>query len=616
MRNTSESSRPLDAGAAAIFAVGAASALMLGWSAALCVPASRFHDAPPVEHFTIAVSASADSAGNATMISRLLADGRELRGADAATTGKWVSYWNRALSHPDTAEPASLSFDAQRMVAAIDRKGHCGHISINVSGGPLWKDSCDGGKQVLVLDLPASSSRPRWSYVLWSAAFLTLFGIVGAWRNRPRRELWLAIYLSTLHLLFWLTQPVGLLTDSINQMTTLALNARGLPGYFPPGYPALVGAGYLISRTHAGSIVTVVQHAMTIAAILWCYRMLARCTGAAFAFAVAIVTGAAAPTLALPQALLSENVALFGMAGALYFAMVYRERGQPYAGIGAGVLLGWAGLARIVPLAAGLPAIFAIVTDGGAPGGRLRRFGIVGAASAAVIAIPMLWFAVWSGGVALSNSIGRHLYNRAISDQRLIDPDGPAMTRLTALIAPLDPGGVPHWRIQKLLSQRGLTSQQVEVLMKRAALEGIRMAPFRYLVYSFRQSWKQYFLDPLSFMPYAANPFDYPIELEPAPPLGASANSLRWRMRLERAFAAAWPCVAWLALASLPLMGLLREKATFAALAIVPAGYIVATALVEYLLSRYNAAIVPFVFMLAGGAICALLRAVASRRER
>ncbi len=616
MRNTSESSHPLDASAASIFLFSAASALLLGWSAALCVPASRLHDTPQLEHFTIAVSAPENSSGNATLIPRLLADGRELRGADVATTGKWISYWDRTLDHPDTAEPASLSFAAHRMVAAIDRKGHCGHVSVNISGVPVWKDSCDSGKRLLVLDLPAAGSPSRWSYVMWTASFLALAGIVGAWRSRRRRELWLAIYLATLHLLFWLTQPVGLLTDSINQMATLALNARGLPGYFPPGYPVLVGAGYLVSRAHAGSIVTLVQHAMTIAAIFWCYRMLARSTGAAVAFAAAIVTGAAAPTLALPQGLLSENVALFGMAGALYFAIVYHERREPLAGVGAGVLLGWAALARIVPLAAGLPAIFAIMINGGARTGRLRGFGTIAACAAAVIAVPMLWFAIASGSFALSNSVGRHLYNRTISDQRLIDPQGPATGRLMALIAPLSPGGVPHWQIQPMLQQRGLSPGQVEALMKQSALEGIRMAPLRYLLYSLRQSWRQYFLDPLSFMPYAANPFDYPIELEPAPSLGASANSLRWRMRLERAFGAAWPCVAWLALASLTLIGLLRERATFAALAIVPAGYIVATALIEYLLSRYNAAIVPFVFMLAAGAICAMLRAVASWRER
>src|SRR5262249_23113985 len=178
------------------------------------------------------------------------------------------------------------------------------------------------------------------------------------------------------------------------------------------------------------------------------------------------------------------------------------------------------------------------------------------------------------------------------------------------------PRGVPHWRIQKLLNKRGLTSEQIEALMKQAALEGIRMAPLQYLLYSLHQGWRQYFLDPLSFMPYAANPFDYPVELEPAPPLGASANSLRWRMMLESAFDAAWPYVAWLALASLPLIGRLSEKSTFVAFAIVPAGYIVSTAMIEYLLSRYNAAIVPFVFVLAGGAICAMMGAAASWRER
>jgi hypothetical protein len=86
-------------------------------------------------------------------------------------------------------------------------------------------------------------------------------------------------------------------------------------------------------------------------------------------------------------------------------------------------------------------------------------------------------------------------------------------------------------------------------------------------------------------------------------------------VRLERVFDAAWKYVAWIALASIPLVALLEERGTFLAFALTPAGYILCTALVEYLLSRYNAAIVPFIFVLAGGAVAALLRLIARLHE-
>jgi hypothetical protein len=165
------------------------------------------------------------------------------------------------------------------------------------------------------------------------------------------------------------------------------------------------------------------------------------------------------------------------------------------------------------------------------------------------------------------------------------------------------------------LKKKGLTDDQIEELMRQTSLESIYRAPSKYALYSLRQTWIQYFLDPVTFMPYASTPFEYDAELESSPPLGACVNSLLWRVHLERAFDAAWRYVAWIALASIPLVPLLEERGTFLAFALTPAGYIFSTALVEYLLSRYNAAIVPFVFVLAGGALAAMIRLFARLYE-
>ena len=121
-----------------------------------------------------------------------------------------------------------------------------------------------------------------------------------------------------------------LLTDSLKQLPSLKANIlQGAPAYFPPGYPMLVGLAYLISRTLTGLVITMLQHVMMIATIWWCYRLLERSAGTTVSFATALIIGAAAPTLVLPQGiLLSENVALFGMAGTLYFAFNYRETGR------------------------------------------------------------------------------------------------------------------------------------------------------------------------------------------------------------------------------------------------------------------------------------------------
>jgi hypothetical protein len=244
-----------------------------------------------------------------------------------------------------------------------------------------------------------------------------------------------------------------------------------------------------------------------------------------------------------------------------------------------------------------------------------RKLGAVLALVTVLLALPIFWFGIRSHNFALSNSVGRHLYNRVVADQYLLDRKAPATSNLLKSIAPLDPYGVPHWKIQPLLKKKGLTDGQIEELMRQTSLESIYRAPSKYALYSLRQTWIQYFLDPVTFMPYASTPFEYDAELESSPPLGACVNSLLWRVHLERAFDAAWRYVAWIALASIPLVPLLEERGTFLAFALTPAGYIFSTALVEYLLSRYNAAIVPFVFVLAGGALAAMIRLFARLYE-
>ncbi len=466
----------------------------------------------------------------------------------------------------------------------------------------------------MALDLPARAPLPRSSFASWLAAMLVLAALVRPWTNRRRLELWLLNYLVLMHLLYWLTQPVGLLLDSLGQLATLKTNAMGSPAYFPPGYPMLVAIGYLISSTAAGSVITAIQHAMMIAAIWWSFKLMERCAGTTIAYATTLSIGAAAPTLALPQGLLSENAALFGMMGALYFAFNYRERGQLRDGILSGSLLGWAALARIMPLAAGLPSLFAIMMGARSRRAGLRRFAVILVLVGIVVAAPLVWFGINSGKFTLTNSMGRHLFNRAIADQYLMDRNARATARLLKLTAPVDPSGMRHWDVQKLLEKKGLNRDQIEALMRQTSIESIRHAPLEYITYSLRQALIQYSLDPIPFMPYASTPSEYNSELEPPPLLGADANSMRWRERLEEAFDVAWIYTPWIALASLPLIPLLDERATFMALAITPALYLLATALVEYLLSRYNAAIIPFVIMMAGGTLAALIRLVARLR--
>jgi hypothetical protein len=258
---------PAQVNALAIALLTAASAIFLAWSASLCLRVPPYQAARGVQRFTIVVSGSAKKVpDNGTLITRLLADGKALRGEDAELKGDWVSYWDRTLSHPNTTELASISFNARSAVVLFDRLNHCGHLSISGPDGTIWKDTskdCDRGgryRRFLAVDLPAPARRPHWSLVVWLAAFLILAAVTQSWTSRRRLEVWLLIYLAVLHLLFWSTQPVGLLTDSLKQLPTLKANILlGAPAYFPPGYPMLVGLAYFISRTLTGSVITMLS---------------------------------------------------------------------------------------------------------------------------------------------------------------------------------------------------------------------------------------------------------------------------------------------------------------------------------------------------------------------
>jgi hypothetical protein len=597
--------------APAIGFLTAASVVFLAWSSALCL--SGLHRSSlQMQCFTIAVSGSADSATNAVVISRLIADGKALRGGNLTMNGRWISFWDRTLSHPGTREPASISFGAHRAVMMFDRLGNCGYLNISGPGGALWKDECGSRGGPMALDLPSRARQSGVAFPLWLAAFAALAAMVHPWTGPYRTGLWLLGFLSMVHLLFWATQPIGLLHDSLKQIPTFRTNMMGTPAYFPPGYPILIGVANLFWPALTGAAVTMLQHGMMIAAVWWCYRMLERSAGTTASFAAALAAGGAAPTLILPQGILSENVALFGMAGALYFASKYRRAAHLRDGVISGAMLGWAVLARIVPLAGGLPAIITVVSYGASAATAVRKSVTILTALLITIAAPVLWFGARSGDFALSNAAGLHLYNRVIADQGLMDPNAQAASRLLALISAAGVIGVPHWEIQATLEKRGLSQPRAEALMRQAALEGIRRSPWKYIAYSFHQAREQYFLNPDTFMPYAANPFEYPDELETPPLLGVSADTLMWRQQLEDAFTIAWRYIPWLGLAGIPLIPLLDECEIFLGLALVPAGYVVATAFVEYLLSRYNAAIVPFIVMLAGGAVAGLCRAAAA----
>jgi hypothetical protein len=624
------------------------SAMFLAWSVTLCLSGGLVRHLPETpQRWTILVSgATATAPDNEVSLARLFINGRRAQSENLHFTGNWErgldwaaqlndrntakrsGYWKWWTSspgwearwnHPNTSETASVSFSGRSAAILFDRLGHCGHLSISNEAGRIWQDSCPRSraryKSYVPVDLPVPAAPSRWLFAVWLIVFFAVAAVIRPWTDNRPLERWLIIYLVFLQFLAWSTQSAGIVYDSLGEMPTVKQWTLGYPGYMPPGYPLLVAFGYLISTTAAGSVLTFVQHLMMVATICWCVRLVQRSVGAPLAFPAGLVMGAVAPMLFLPQTLQSENVAMFGMAGALYFAVCYRDRGRTRDAIWSGLLLAWGGMARIAPFAAGMLAIFVVMLGIKPIVIGLKRFGTIIAVVVLVIAVPISWFGVRSGHFTLSSSVGHHLYDRVVSGEGLLDEMAPMTSRFLQLLAPLSAKDIADIRVapgrhpdlENILKTKGLDYWDIEPLMRGVAWEGIRKAPTAFVVFSFQEAWTQYLDDPTPMLSWWAVPPVYPKELESAPILRVRANSLLWREVLGEQFAIIWTYTPWLALAGLITLSLLCERLLFLGLALIPFGYILSLAFLELEVPRYTVAIIPFVLALAAGPFAAVV---------
>lgn len=536
--------------------------------------------------------------------------------------GAWTMGENGSLLHSDTAGPASISFSARDAAILVRCTGSCGDVSVSNTEGQIWEHSFPRLKDIkassfAAVDLPAPVRPSMWAFAVWLIIALAVLLAVKPWTGDHRVELWLLVYLLALNFLFWSTQCVGFYSDGLGQMQNLKLNALGFSVYYPPGYPLLVGLGYLLSAQSAGLVITLLQHLMMIAVVWWCFRLLTRCVGTTPAFLAALLMGAAAADLAAPQAIISSNAALFGMVGGLYFAVRYRDAERPRDAIFSGLLIGWATLARIAPLIAMIPAVALVMLETKPLAMGARRFGLVCLVALLLTAIPMVWFGAKHGRFELTASFGHHMYDRILVDENLLNTKAPETSYFLKLIAPINPRGMPQLKMHEILAAKGFSWYQIDALMERVAMESISHAPLQYIKFSFEHAWWMYLDEATNGIPWWSDyPKVYSKSMESAPLLGVRANSLLWRAMLDRQFAMMWIYVPWLALAGILLLPALLDRMVFLSFAVIPCTYLVLTAFVASPLPRYDAAIVPFIIGLAAGPFAAVPKLIGDRRER
>src|SRR3990172_2752367 len=533
----------------------------------------------------------------------LIVGGRRLRFDSLERSGSWEpvekSVWG-ALMYRESSKPALLTFQASSFVTVFWIGRGSGVVRVERDGTEAQVadlDTLQGWGGRTVVESPAVPP----SLVVFVVALVLLAGC--AWVFGPVRAghssvPWLIFFLSVLHILFWASQCVGTYTDSVGYLQTVSMILRGFPGYFPPGYPALLGLVGAVSGESLGRWVTLIQHGMVVVGSLWIYLLLRRIVREEAALLGAILAGALTPSLTMAQAVMSETPTLFAMVGAVYFAVRSAESGRLLFAILAGVLTGWAGTLRVIPLAALLPSICIVYLLPSAKR-RLRHVGVTVVLTAVVVLLPMLWCWYKSGSFMLANSSGFHLFDLVVAEQKLLDEDGPVTRIFLTLLEGKDPRGMPQWEITALAGLRTLGYDQVELLLRKVSLEAIRQDPWGFVLFTPPLAWKELLGDPMNWIPAWGTTTAVHPRLESPTPLPFTASGLSWRWTLERADRVLWPIICWTAVAGTLLGMLFPQRILILALAWVPAGYLLSTAALEMYVPRYHTAIIPFVAALS-----------------
>lgn len=594
-------------------------ALLVAWSAHRTL-GPVFAGASEVATFAIRVRPPAPSAAEHDVtIAALVVDGRRLRWDEVGKEGTWIEVPAEIplLAHPRAAGAAAITFRGRSALCTalpsrggrivIERDGKTMmEVNLARAGTPLFYRS----EIVLDCGTPRPGRSGFWLFLLLAEGLAVW---LAPWRSARAAEIFVGCHALSLHLLVWATQPVATSRDSHGYLTGVhELFKLGFPSYFPPGTSILIGLAGLIPFGPLGLKVTLLQHVMLVLAVLFIHRLLRQILGHGVAFLAALVLGSSWSMLFIPQQILSEPLTVFGMTGALYFGVRHRDRGSRCAAILAGLLAGWAGLARVVPLIGSTLAFFCLHL-GRWSRTSLRRCLLPTLVSMAVMAAPLGWYYLRSGQLKLSSANGYHLFLRMVTAERQLAERGPITHQLLKLLDFEDPRGRDVWDIYRILVEKGLNYFEISELLGQVSLEALRQAPWHFVGFTFAQAGLQYLTNPRNtFSRWGETRWRIP-EVENPPLAPFTMSSFQWELVLARAHDWAWPWLCGLSLAGALAAAFLRRWRDVLALVALVLGYLMGTAAASLVVARYSLPLVPFMIALAAIPIGVLCQRIAAR---
>jgi hypothetical protein len=559
------------------------------------------------------------------LVRALIVDGQRLRWDSVDRTNNWETIdYGRAgdpcFIYRDSSEPAILSFQGNNALIVLEPDQWSGKVIFERDGKEVRSLELPYPGQIrhsaqeypIVLESPAAPP----STALFIGALIIFLGCA-VWFGpitRARGSVpWLIFFLFVAHILFWASNCVATTGDSSGYVNVLPLLLQGIPSYFPPGYPAFLGLVGAVSGESLGRFVTLTQHVMAVFAGWWIYLFLRRITPESLALLGGILAAAMPCSLTAPQTVMTETPTLFALVGAFYFALRAMESERSLFSIPAGVLAGWAVTLRLAPLAGLFPSI-CLMYMLRPKRGVLRQICITFIVAAMVVSLPILWCWYKTGQASLSNSLGFHLFDRVVWEQRLLDYDGPATRNLLTILNGKDPRGIPSWEIREYEGLRELDYIEQEALLREVSFEAIRKYPRDYLKYTLLLACTDLVGDSTHSIYAWGETLSAQPRLENPPLLRFAASDVRWRLTMDEIQRFLWPILCCTAIVGAFGGLFFQQRLLILALSCVPAGYLLSSACVEAFVPRFNLAVVPFIVALSVAPISAVLNPMSARR--
>lgn len=544
-----------------------------------------------------------DEPGTGLSVPLILLDGKVARYPGEVEGTGWVedpqipAYRTAVLKLDGGVHEGTLRVQARTIAIAVRSDGWQGTISLHRNGKQIETMPIDGWQGRFAWD---DHGGPSALALVGGAGLLALLALLAIrpWRSEFRRRGWLVAVLATIHLAYWLGQPIGIDPDSFGYLGGITNLRAGWPSYFPPGYSLMLWLAGGRANPALGGTVTLVQHGLCVALGYWCYRLLRDRAGIGAALMGGGMAALLPSVMQMSQALMSETLSGVAMLGTAWFASRWdTERRYLHACL-AGLFLGIATLTRVVPL--GAVGLGLVAWHLWGPDRQWRPLMATCATAALVIAMPLAWFGLRSGQPRLANSAGLHIYNRAVFSQRLLDDNGDSTKVLLGLLAGEDPRGLAFWDLQARPSIRAIGYDRQVALLGGAAREAILAEPVRFLARSPVMAWDELRLTPFwDIAQWREIRSTEPANFETSPLFATTAAGLGLRWRLEELQVVAWPLLLVAAAVGVfvGLRGPYRREVL--AVLVVPASYLVASASLDMTLQRHVVDVTAFLVILA-----------------